>query len=43
MPAGGLAVGVPVAIVITRVLASLLVGVVGLDIPRLLGLPLHNE
>lgn len=38
LAAGGLAVGVPVAIVIMRVLASVLVGVVRLDIPVLVGL-----
>jgi len=38
LAAGGLAVGVPVAFVLMRVLASLLVGVIRLDIPILVGL-----
>ena len=38
LAAGGLAVGVPVAFVLMRVLASLLVGVVQLDLPILVGM-----
>lgn len=38
LAAGGLAVGVPVGFVLMRVLASLLVGVIRLDIPILVGL-----
>lgn len=35
LAAGGLAIGVPVAFVLMRVLASLLVGVIRLDLPAL--------
>lgn len=38
LAAGGLAVGVPIAFVLMRVLASLLVGVIRLDLPVLAGL-----
>jgi len=38
LAAGGLAIGVPVAFVLMRILASLLVGVVRLDLPALIGL-----